>query len=214
MFNSFSYCSTTLDALESSFSKERMAIYVREAQGDREQAFKLYAWNSAIASSLSVCLQGLEITLRNKCNDALVKNHGTRWLFKISLRANDSQQLTRAIEILRRQNKQVTSDSLIPELSFGFWISLLRPTYTHTLWNKALRHAFSRRKLTPKVIYPPFNHLRLLRNRIAHHEPILKRHLEKDYENIYEKLEWLCVDTAQWVRHHDSFHNLINLRPG
>jgi len=190
-----------------------MAIYIDEARGNRQRAFQLYAWNSAIASALAICLQGLEITLRNKCNEALVSNHGTKWLFNLSLRGNDSQQITRAIETLRKQNKEVTSARLIPELSFGFWISLLRPTYTHTLWNKALRHAFSQKKLSPKTIYPSFNHLRILRNRIAHHEPILKRHLEKDYDKINEKLEWLCTETAQWAAHHNSFHELIKSRP-
>ncbi|MEO0684953.1 MAG: hypothetical protein AAFY76_07885 [Cyanobacteria bacterium J06649_11] len=213
MFNTFLYRPSTIETLEQSFSKERMAIYVHEARGNKQRAFQLYAWNSAIASTIAICLQGLEITLRNKCNEALVRNHGNRWLFNLPLRGNDSQQIARAIETLRKQNKEVAPASLIPELSFGFWISLLRPTYTHTLWNKALRHAFSRKKLSPKAIYPPFNHLRILRNRIAHHEPILKRHLEKNYDNINEKLEWLCTETAQWVAHHNSFHEIMKSRP-
>ena len=84
-----------------------MAIYIDEARGNKQRAFQLYAWNSAIASALAICLQGLEITLRNKCNEALVSNHGNRWLFNLSLRGNDSQQITSAIETLRKQNKEV-----------------------------------------------------------------------------------------------------------
>jgi len=42
-------------------------------------------------------------------------------------------------------------------------------------------------------------HMRLFRNRIAHHEPIHYRHLMADHERLLTIVGWISADFADWV---------------
>jgi hypothetical protein len=53
-----------LDALETSLSRQRLATYVNAAGGDREQAVRLYTWNTAVSAAFYGPLQGLEVAPR------------------------------------------------------------------------------------------------------------------------------------------------------
>lgn len=91
------------------------------------------------------------------------------------------------------------------------WISLLglcgqrlavtpKANYEMTLWRPALRHAFPNAPSpNRKKIHRPFEYMRLLRNRIAHHEPIYARRLDKDYESILNVLNWMSPEARIWV---------------
>ncbi|WP_420612529.1 hypothetical protein [Candidatus Spongiisocius sp.] len=37
--------------------------------------------------------------------------------------------------------------------------------------------------------------LHFLRNRIAHHEPIYRRNLARDYRQLLEVVGWICSDS-------------------
>lgn len=47
--------------------------------------------------------------------------------------------------------------------------------------------------------------LRKLRNRIAHHEPVLARDLAEDYRIILEVVGWICPDTSAWIAETSRF---------
>jgi hypothetical protein len=55
--------------------------------------------------------------------------------------------------------------------------------------------------------------LRSLRNRIAHHEPILQRPLPQEHGSILTTIAWLCRATATWVGHHSRFTAVHSARP-
>jgi hypothetical protein len=68
------------------------------------------------------------------------------------------------------------------------------------LWVPALHKAFSGARVdarlpafTRKEIYRPIEALLLFRNRIAHHEPIYRRHLTQDLKSIERVATWLNV---------------------
>ena len=48
-------------------------------------------------------------------------------------------------------------------------------------------------------IYDDLEHVRLLRNRIAHHEPIFKRDLCGDLDKVTDLIRFRCVTTAAWM---------------
>lgn len=48
-------------------------------------------------------------------------------------------------------------------------------------------------------IFQPLDDLRRLRNRIAHHEPILNRNIAADYASILDLIRYISPTTAQWV---------------
>ena len=41
--------------------------------------------------------------------------------------------------------------------------------------------------------------LHLLRNRIAHHEPIFRRDLARDHAQLLELIGWMCADSQTWA---------------
>ena len=108
-------------------------------------------------------------------------------------------------------------------LSFGFWVSLVGPggkrgnnceaNYEKTLWRPALRQAFRYPKpLLRKEVHIRLDRLRNLRNRIAHHEPILARDLEKDHQDILELADLICPETAEWIKQRSRVLELLRLR--
>lgn len=103
----------------------------------------------------------------------------------------------------------------IAELNFGFWRYLLARRYEATLWTPALRHAFP--NLAPRsrtTVYRSVSELHLLRNRIAHHEPIHRRNLMLDALNMYRLLDWIDTDMRVWAVGLSRIQPLIASRPG
>ena len=98
----------------------------------------------------------------------------------------------------------------IASMSLGFWVRLVsrggytyggrKADYERTLWRPALFKAFPGRPR--RAVQQRLNHLRQLRNRIAHHEPIFDRDLREDYENLLEALGWISPDVRAWIEAH------------
>lgn len=215
MFNPFTYNTDTFYFLEKGFSAPRIQSYLKATGYQWESALILYTWNTTISSAFYVPLQGLEVLLRNRLNEQLCQKFGKNWFDEEHslLEEREQYSIRQAIKFLEKKQKQVVLERIVPELSFGFWISLLRKQYTHTLWTPALRHAFKKEKLTPKVIYKPFSYLNEFRNRIAHHEPIFYRHLEQDYQSIIEQASYLCPDVMSWIDHHNHVLDILKQKP-
>jgi hypothetical protein len=62
-------------------------------------------------------------------------------------------------------------------------------------------------------VHDPLDELTNLRNRIAHHEPIFRRDLEKDFESIINVTSWICPETSAWMRHHSRMAELLTYDP-
>jgi hypothetical protein len=63
---------------------------------------------------------------------------------------------------------------VIAELTFGFWRYLSTTAHHHPLWIPYLHTAF-RPGTSRQAVDGPVDRLHQLRNRIAHHEPLLRR---------------------------------------
>jgi hypothetical protein len=51
----------------------------------------------------------------------------------------------------------------------------------------------------------PLAPIRTLRNRIAHHEPIIEWNLPKHYGKMIDLTGWLCPAAADWCEAHSRF---------
>jgi len=221
--NHFLFDDEVLNALEASLSPERIATYVQFTGGNREKALRLYTWNTAISAALYGPLQGLEVALRNAIHIQLVAVYGIEWYNnpKCGFDAGTLNRIDEAKNILNKGNYSIDPPNMIPELPFGFWVSLLgsggRPrapdtnkrNYEMTLWRPALYKAFPHSKRKRADTHRPLDFLRTLRNRIAHHEPIFNRHLEKDYQSIIEVTKWINPQTSDWIIHYSRFEELM-----
>ena len=211
----FSYTDETLAELETALSHERLSTYLGAAGGDRERAIRLHAWNTAVSAAFYGPLQGLEVALRNAMHRRLAQRYGPAWYDRpgAGLDRGAMRRTAGAKSELARDGYGDEPARIVATLSFGFWVSLLGPggrteaghkaNYEMTLWRPALRRAFAHRAtLTRRQAHHPLNALRILRNRIAHHEPIFARELTADHERILEVAGWISPAVRTWLEHH------------
>ena len=87
------------------------------------------------------------------------------------------------------------------ELPFGFWRFLLSSRYERTLWLPCLRDAFPgiRGRGMRRDVHDAMRDLHLLRNRIAHHEPIHNRPLLELHAVALTTAGWICPTTRRWI---------------
>ncbi len=194
---------------EKALSLERFARYLDWAAGDRIRALELYALNTRISEALYTPLQMLEVALRNRIHAAMTEARHERWFHDEGFLAIENQrhQLAKATEDITREGKAPTSGQLVAALTFSFWTSMLSPTY-EDLWQTTL-HRIARREdgkgLRRKDLSGPLTPIRNLRNRVAHHEPILQWNLPKHYANIVQITGWLSPAAAAWCRAQSRF---------
>ena len=74
----------------------------------------------------------------------------------------------------RRRHIQVTDGKVIAELTFYFWKRLYGGEYEQTLWRTTLKRTFPNRALTRARVAEQLEHIYQSRNRLAHHEPVVR----------------------------------------
>jgi len=199
----------SLPNLIRSVSDERFATYRRLAGSDKP-AWDLYAANVALSSAFYAPLQTLEVTLRNSVDREMSHRH-PGWLTGTAvLHGPELRQLSDACERLTRQGKAHDHGRLVAELSFGFWTSLFANSYDTDLWRTALHRTLYPRQQRA-ALHDMLDRLRTLRNRIAHHEPIIQRRLLEDHQRILDLLSWLDPAVAGWVDRRSRVIDLLVL---
>ena len=198
--------------LEEILSSDRFARYVQWAGQDHLQALKLYALNTALSESLYTPLQMLEVTLRNRIHQVLSNSYSVSWFDnqKIVIDSRQQADIRQAKKLLTRQKANPTPADIVASLTFGFWGTLLNRNYEF-LWRSDLYQIAlddNGKRLLRKSLADPISRIRKLRNRIAHHEPIIHWNLPKYYEEILKVTRWLSPVSEKWTRHHSRFNDV------
>lgn len=194
---------------------DRLGSYLTATGGDLVRTIALYDWNTAIGGALHEDIGRLEVVFRNAL-DAVLLDYGagqgwpTVWYRRRQL--FPGRHGRRALEDIAaarsRANRKRPPDvhgRVVAELGFGFWRFLCTRPYLTSLWVPALARAFPRhpRAGDPRVVRRDVDdriqRLHFLRNRIAHHEPIHQRRLERDHASLAEIAGWICPDTRAWI---------------
>ena len=97
---------------------------------------------------------------------------------------------------IQKKGKPVTHDRIVSELTFGFWTSLLTPRYSQASFqSKIIKTCF---KCVPaaqrniKNLQTRFDKIRILRNRVSHHERIIHwKNLSIQHDELLESIKWL-----------------------
>ena len=79
----------------------------------------------------------------------------------------------------RQKVVPITQGQLIAQLTLFFWKRLFSPDYDATLWQRSLRGLFPNKALSRTDISANLETLYQARNRIAHHEPVMKARLAR-----------------------------------
>jgi hypothetical protein len=199
--------------LELALSLERFGRYLAWAGRDRERAIELYTLNTRISESLYTPLQSLEVALRNRIHVVMAEGLGDEaWFHQAGVLLNDRQpdQLTKAVEDLKAVNKMPTPGRIVAALSFGFWTAMFGPHY-EGLWRTTLHRIAAKpdgKRLRRKDFSGPLTPIRTIRNRIAHHEPIITWDLPGIHKRMVELTRWLSPAAAAWCRENDRFERV------
>jgi len=79
-----------------------------------------------------------------------------------------------------RLKKIIVADGqIIAQLTMAFWKRLFSSEYEYKLWDRSLKYIFPDKKLKRAHIATQFEEIYQARNRIAHHEPIYDKRLER-----------------------------------
>lgn len=202
----FEYSAANLNEIERTLSSDRLRPYHASVGGNLERAVRLYEQNTLLSESLYGILQGLEVSLRNTIHAQLASDYGqAEWYDILKLEPEQSAMLRRAKDSLVKEEKTLDAGRVVAELSFGFWTGLTGPKYD-VLWRDHLVKIFPRRPVQRVEVQTRLNSIRKLRNRIAHHEPILfSGRLQKYVNQIFDTIAWVSPVTARWVRSNNSF---------
>lgn len=200
---------------------DRLYSYLKSTDGDDVLALSLYQWNSAVSSALFHVLGDVEVVMRNAVDREMKKlnvtlsNQGD-WLDELEV-GNPRiwrEQVTRAKENLLRDGKVLTHSDIVAELNFGFWRSFLSRQYKDSLWRTAIRFAFPHSpSRQPEYIFTRVRHLHVLRNRIAHHEPIHNRNIAQDFQICIDVLSAISPVVAEWSAKNSRVMQVLARRP-
>ena len=208
----FQYSAENKQKITNSLSGERLSTYLKAENNDLENALELYLKNIEYSAVFFLPIQGLEVTLRNSLNNTISDfDNKEDWFDNIPINYGAKKIIKNAKKSVKKTQKNPKNSHLIAELPFGFWLSLLNKEYHQKLWIPYLHKSFPNAKKGRAEIHGHLDHIRLFRNRIAHHEPIFSRHLEQDYKSIILALEWVCPETAEWINEHSKV--LETLKP-
>lgn len=205
-------------------SAARLSTYLDASRHDMSEALALYDWNMHVSAAFMVPLHLAEIAFRNAVADVLAKVHGSAWPwspgFQNSLRDKGvAGRYSAKSDLLGVSAKAKSVSQVTTELKFAFWEMLLSTSQYQRLWQNHLHLSFSGMKRDSpardslKLLQATVRHVRHLRNRIAHHEPIFYRDLEADLERVRALLEWRSPAGARWMQRTETVTPLLQRAP-
>ena len=211
----YAYDEPTIASLRDALSEPRFARYLERARGNEAFAFALYLYNARLAKSFLFPLGVAEITLRNAVDGILVQSFGDAWHRDSGFRGGVLNQKSRdSLDTAINRAGPDERSKVVAELTFDFWSNLFRSDYGELWRTKAniafpgLQHGEGRHEIQNLV--KPINRLR---NRVAHHEPLLDVNSPDMLSKIIKLVELRCATTAQWMRHHSTVNVVIRTKP-
>jgi hypothetical protein len=211
-------------------SEPRLLRYLNAADGDDELCMQLYVWNSQIAAALLRDLADLEVLVRNKFNHAIdSRRSGTHWLLdpnsplrtpmmhrrrggvQVDANARIRERIERAIADAGGVN--ATPGHVVAELTFGFWLSLVRRNREHEMWTRYVVHSFVKPWPARSDVEQRMSDLNDLRNRVAHHEHLLTTDIAQHHGWLIELAGWLSPKVADHIAATSTVTEMLANKP-
>ena len=215
---------TLEDNLVNLFSSNRLSFYKYDSKDTDSMALERYLYNIEVLKSLYPLLSILEISLRNRINQAIETVVKSNWLLNelnnqnILLQNEYKKLLDAKQKLLNKGHKNICTDDLIAELSLGFWIHLCTKRYKTVLWHRqgffrtvfADYPNFSEFDKLSKV-FPILQLMLKLRNRVFHHEIIINHSygINNCYKDLRRLLGYISKDSIVYLDKICDFNNII-----
>jgi hypothetical protein len=195
-----------LHALQTAISPARLKTYLRQSHFNLRRALELYEWNARAGAALYPLFQVNEIALRNAVNAALIDAFGPEWPwsggFLRSLPAQDRARFeSEKNKLQSRLGKRPSTGDVVAAQTYWFWVFLFTARFQDRIWKRGFALAFPHapRGVDRTVVYDRCDAIRRLRNRIAHHEPLLRFDLPGAYNRALSIVRWVSPVKAQWA---------------
>ena len=163
-----------------------------------------------LSGGLWVHIQIFETTLRQFLAKQLTAIYGTQswWDIPFLLNKDDYSNISKVMRRLKGKDIRITSEHIVDNLSLSFWIKLLGKRYHETIWLKIIKYmpVYPGRR---EDFYNKAREIRNLRNSIAHHGPILRRNLIRDYAYLGELTAILDPELAREVEKRSRVLDLL-----
>jgi len=199
-------------AIRLALSPARFATYeaVAAAAGrSQEDAVILYSWNAHVSGALLTPIHICEVAIRNAVSEALTAVYGPHWPwdrnFENSLPVAKGNGYQQRNDLITTRNRYRTTDRVVVELKFVFWEKMFTSRHDPRIWDIHLFSIFPNLpRAQPVAVHrlrlaADLEAVRLLRNRIAHHEPIFKRNLSAELLKVQNLVEARCQVSAASV---------------
>ncbi|WP_079188872.1 Abi family protein [Streptomyces kebangsaanensis] len=243
-----------LKLLEPLISRPRLVPYLA-ATSTPTAAMELYLWNVRLSAAFGEVIALAEIILRNAMAEQLAAAYGDTWYARADLfddRTMGGFRTTwRNITMptdpatgkpAQKTLRAVPAGRIVAESTFGCWVNLLdkggtrgdgpykkNVDYDSTLWRKALYKAFPNSGGKRTTVFTTASHVRSLRNRVAHHEPLIggvplpgqtdrrgrtrRLTLADAHAEVLRLVEYINKDVATWLGRSSRVHELLRTRP-
>lgn len=200
------------NAIIDSLSHQRFHTYLKKSSFNKNYAFDLYLYNCRLSKSLLFPLQILEISLRNAINVFFIEKFGNDWPNSSCLKNILNKESLDCLEKAKKRAKTTNYQDIVAATTLDFWSNLFRPEYDRSLWQTNIHKVFNG-SVTRKKIQTEVADLNKLRNRIAHHEPILDLNLNLLYTRLIYLIKLISNETSQWTQHFTTFYEVIRTKP-
>jgi len=179
----------------SAVSDARLAGFRLASADTEDQIIGRYLWNVALSEATLAPLHFLEIALRNSFNDYFARKFGNLWFVDRQVLFPEDRGEVFDVQLnLEAEGKDPDNPGqVIAGLMLGFWLRLLDKRYAKNgprrLWDTALDQIFpylnppSKASRGISFVRSRLYSVRLLRNRVAHHEPIW-RGIKRDLRDL------------------------------
>ena len=186
------------------FSKTRLDAYLFNVLVSKQ--FYLYKKYIKLCKKFYTKLHYFEIIFRNAIDSVLTLYvNGGDWITILPLDKDSQHKISEVRNRLSKQNKQITHDRIISELTLGFWTTLFSKRYTQWKFQSFLvKKVFkdcpkSQRNIKNIQIY--VNEIREIRNRVCHYENIIHYpDINQKYKDIQTCISWISKDIAKIVK--------------
>lgn len=211
------------DAVRRYITADRLRSYLQACDGSLSRAIELYQWNAVASASVLATTSMAEVVVRNALDFELTRfareRHGaSSWSDVVQLDSQGRADVVKARERATQYGrKPEVHGKVIAELSLGFWRYLVEGRYYTSLWVPATHRAFAHGprdlRSRQKAVAGRLQQLQFVRNRAAHHEPIHRRDLRRDYETTVELVAWIDPDVAAWIAARSTLRLVAAQRP-
>lgn len=173
-----------------------------------------YLLNLALCESLYSPLQLCEVALRNSLHRHLTAKLGREDWYDAAafpLTAWGQEEIKKAKEKIAAANHPVTPGRVVAELQFGFWTSLFEAHYEQRsgFLPFGIRYIFPRMPKSlhsRKGIKRTLEEVRLLRNRVFHHERVVHwTDLDARHRAVLDVIGWINFELYEMAIALDRF---------